>query len=110
MVSPPFHFLRTPVLGHFDSNGTIVSPAKAGVQWLSRIRAREALDPGLRVCRKSQNGFTVAPAQAGVQWLKRSFHHWIPACAGMTTLILRFQIVFDRKSTDSFAGMTTGGS
>jgi hypothetical protein len=85
---------------------TIVSPAKAGVQWLSRIRAQEPLDPGLPDCRKTQTGVTVAPAQAGAQWFKRSFHHWIPAFAGMTTLLLRFQIVFDRKSTVCFAGKT----
>jgi hypothetical protein len=60
--------------------------------------------PGAGDCRKTQTGLTVAPAKAGAQWFKRRIHHWIPAFAGMTTLMLRFQIVFDRKSTVSHAG------
>jgi hypothetical protein len=86
----------------FQSKSTV---SKAGIQAFSCADSNQPQDPGLPDCRKTQTGVTVAPAKAGAQWFKRSFHHWIPAFAGMTTLMLRFQIVFDRKSTVSFAGM-----
>jgi len=41
----------------------------------------------------------------GSSAVSKVFHHWIPAFAGMTTIVLRFQIMFDRKSTVSKAGI-----